>query len=81
MSAVSAAWPLAVTLWPGSTPYIGGSTNGSVWNLIFGYNGLGHIFGEGSGIGTGGGGGGPTFGGTVGWSRLFDEAVGAQTRG
>src|SRR3954470_8432769 len=25
MTAVSAAWPLAVTLWPGSAPYIGGS--------------------------------------------------------
>ena len=28
MVAVSAAWPVAVTLWPGSTPYIGGSTDG-----------------------------------------------------
>jgi 4-amino-4-deoxy-L-arabinose transferase-like glycosyltransferase len=28
MVAVSAAWPVAVTLWPGSKPYIGGSTNG-----------------------------------------------------
>ena len=29
MVAVSAAWPLAVTLWPGSKPYIGGSTDGT----------------------------------------------------
>ena len=29
MVAVSAAWPVAVTLWPGSKPYIGGSTDGS----------------------------------------------------
>ena len=49
MVAVSAAWPLAVTLWPGSTPYIGGSTDGSVWDLILGYNGFGRIFGEGGG--------------------------------
>src|SRR3954447_6375776 len=46
---VSFAWPLAATLWPGSTPYEGGSTNGSVWNLIFGYNGFGRIFGQGDG--------------------------------
>jgi 4-amino-4-deoxy-L-arabinose transferase-like glycosyltransferase len=32
MVAVSAAWPVAVTLWPGSKPYIGGSTNGSIWS-------------------------------------------------
>ena len=43
MVAVSGAWPLAVTLWPGSKPYIGGSTDGSVWNLILGYNGFGRI--------------------------------------
>src|SRR3954451_6117724 len=43
MGAVSSAGPLAVTLWPGSTPYIGGSTNGSIWNLILGYNGFGRI--------------------------------------
>src|SRR4051812_3608209 len=30
MVAVSCAWPLAVTLWPGDVPYIGGSTDGSV---------------------------------------------------
>ena len=75
MVAVSAAWPLAVTLWPGSKPYIGGSTDGSPWNLIFGYNGFGRIFGEGGGMG---GGGGPTFGGTAGLSRMFNAQVGAQ---
>ena len=75
MTAVSAAWPLAVTLWPGSAPYIGGSTDGSVWNLIFGYNGLGRVFGQGNGPG---GGGGPTFGGSAGWLRLFDQEVGGQ---
>ncbi len=72
-AAVSAAWPLAVTLWPGSTPYIGGSTNGSVWDLILGYNGLGRLTG-----GEGAGGGGANFGGTAGWLRMFNEQVGAQ---
>ncbi|HWI74504.1 MAG TPA: glycosyltransferase family 39 protein, partial [Baekduia sp.] len=46
MLAVSAAWPVAVSLWPGSKPYIGGSTDGTVWNLIFGYNGFGRLTGN-----------------------------------
>ncbi|WP_028063492.1 ArnT family glycosyltransferase [Solirubrobacter soli] len=75
MVLVSVAWPLAVSLWPGAKPYIGGSTDGSVWDLILGYNGFGRIFGEGGGMG---GGGGPTFGGAAGWLRMFNEQVGAQ---
>ncbi len=78
MVAVSVAWPLAVTLWPGSTPYIGGSTDGSVWDLIVGYNGFGRVFGQGGPAGGGGGGGGPTFGGSAGWLRLFNAEVGGQ---
>jgi 4-amino-4-deoxy-L-arabinose transferase-like glycosyltransferase len=73
MTAVSAAWPLAVSLWPGSAPYIGGSTDGSVWNLILGYNGFGRIFGEGSGPGGGG-----MFGGAAGLWRMFNAQVGGQ---
>ncbi|WP_243407964.1 ArnT family glycosyltransferase, partial [Frankia canadensis] len=40
---VAAGWWVATTaLWPsGSRPYIGGSTDNSVLNLAFGYNGLG----------------------------------------
>jgi 4-amino-4-deoxy-L-arabinose transferase-like glycosyltransferase len=75
MAAVSAAWPLAVTLWPGSKPYIGGSTDGSVWDLILGYNGFGRIFGEGGGMGGGGGG---MFGGEAGLWRMFNQQVGGQ---
>lgn len=75
MVVVSAAWPVAVTLWPGSTPYIGGSTDGSVWNLIFGYNGFGRLTGNENGMG---GGGGASFGGLPGLGRLFNEQVGAQ---
>ncbi len=56
MVLVSVAWPVAVSLWPGAKPYIGGSTDGSVWDLILGYNGFGRIFGEGGGMGGGGGG-------------------------
>ena len=72
MAVVSAAWPVAVTLWPGSKPYIGGSTDGSIWDLILGYNGLGRLFGE------NGGGGGASFGGEPGLLRLFNTEVGGQ---
>jgi len=76
MAAVSAAWPTAVSLWPGSKPYIGGSEDGSAWNLILGYNGLGRITGdEGGGMG---GGNGASFGGVAGLGRMFNEQVGAQ---
>jgi 4-amino-4-deoxy-L-arabinose transferase-like glycosyltransferase len=71
MVVVSAAWPLAVSLWPGSTPYIGGSTDGSVWNLILGYNGFGRLTGQGAGMGA-------NFGGAAGLWRLFNAQVGGQ---
>src|SRR5262249_44739247 len=49
-------WPVVVSLWPAaSRPYIGGSQNNSIWNLIFGYNGFGRITGN----ETGSVGGGP----------------------
>ena len=56
---VSAGWFVAlVALWPAdSRPYIGGSTDNSLWELAIGYNGLGRLFG-GTGNGGGGGGGG-----------------------
>ncbi|KDO12387.1 glycosyltransferase family 39 protein [Amycolatopsis mediterranei] len=48
---VSAGWWIAaVALWPvADRPYISGSTDNSVLELAFGYNGLGRIFGEGRG--------------------------------
>ncbi len=39
-------WVALVSFWPGSKPYIGGSTDGSVLNLVIGYNGLGRILGR-----------------------------------
>jgi 4-amino-4-deoxy-L-arabinose transferase-like glycosyltransferase len=74
MVAVSAAWPVAVTLWPGSKPYIGGSQNGSIWNLIFGYDGFGRL----TGSSGGNAGGGISFGGATGLLRMFNEQVGGQ---
>lgn len=39
-------WVALVSFWPAPKPYIGGSTDGSVLNLVIGYNGLGRIFGR-----------------------------------
>lgn len=81
---VSAGWyVLLVALWPAdSRPYIGGSTDNSLWQLAIGYNGLARIFGResaatggtgfggggvGGGFGVGGGGGGGFGGGNTGF--------------
>ncbi|WP_020140876.1 ArnT family glycosyltransferase [Streptomyces sp. 351MFTsu5.1] len=70
-------WATAVSLVPADDrPYIGGSTDGSAWNLIMGYNGLGRVLGgEGNG---GGGGGGGSFAGTAGIGRMFNDVLGGQ---
>ncbi|WP_439692537.1 ArnT family glycosyltransferase [Curtobacterium sp. SP.BCo] len=76
-------WVVAVAIWPADArPYIGGSTNNTVLDLVFGYNGLGRIFG---GSGNGGGGGGMTggtagssFGGSTGLNRLFSSEMGLE---
>ena len=47
----------------GSRPFIDGSPDNNIFNLIFGYNGLSRLFG--SGGGAGGGGGGANFSGAV----------------
>ncbi|WP_206797149.1 glycosyltransferase family 39 protein [Amycolatopsis sp. MtRt-6] len=51
-------WAALHDWWPGSKPYMGGSTDGTAWNLIFGYNGFGRVFGGDGNLGPGGGGGG-----------------------
>jgi 4-amino-4-deoxy-L-arabinose transferase-like glycosyltransferase len=74
-------WVLAVELIPASArPYIGGSTTNSALELVFGYDGLGRIFG-GSGPGGGGGAGGGAgggFSGATGLLRLFNAQFGGQ---
>jgi 4-amino-4-deoxy-L-arabinose transferase-like glycosyltransferase len=71
----SAGWWVAlVALWPaGSRPYIDGSQDNSIFNLIFGYNGLERVFSSG-----GGGGAGGNFSGQTGLLRLFNDLMGAQ---
>jgi 4-amino-4-deoxy-L-arabinose transferase-like glycosyltransferase len=74
---VSGGWWVAiVALWPvGSRPFIDGSPDNSIFNLILGYNGLGRIFGA---TGPGGGGGGANFSGAAGVLRLFNDAMAGQ---
>lgn len=70
-------WVAIVELWPdASRPYIGGSTNNSVLDLIFGYNGLGRV--TGNERGSVGGGQGVARWGPTGWTRMFNSSYGAQ---
>jgi 4-amino-4-deoxy-L-arabinose transferase-like glycosyltransferase len=85
-------WVALVSVWPAPKPYIGGSADGSMLNLIVGYNGLSRLFGRGtrgelpgapdappppfSGVPAGRGGFG--FGGQAGLTRLFADQVGGQ---
>ncbi|MGD0409619.1 MAG: glycosyltransferase family 39 protein [Candidatus Limnocylindrales bacterium] len=69
-------WVAIVQLLPaGSKPFIGGSTTGSPLDLIFGYDGLGRIFGASGPGGAGGGAGGGGFSGDVGLLRLFNDQM------
>ncbi|XVV06255.1 glycosyltransferase family 39 protein [Actinosynnema sp. CA-248983] len=78
--AVSAGWFIAlVEWWPtASRPYIGGSTNDSLWQLAMGYNGLGRIFGGGRGVIAGAANANLGFGGETGIGRLFGASMGAE---
>src|SRR6202023_881990 len=71
-------WGVIVMLIPASSrPYIGGSQNNSLWNLMFGYNGFGRLTGN----ETGSIGGAATTGsrwGATGLLRMFNTQFGAQ---
>ena len=73
----SAGWWIAVVqLTPAaSRPYIGGSQNNSLWNLMFGYNGFGRLTGNENGSVTGGG---SSPWGVTGLTRLFNSDFGGQ---
>lgn len=77
---VSAGWFVVVTmLVPASSrPYIGGSSDNTFMDLVWGYNGVGRISGGagGSGGGPGGGQAGGSFGGATGLNRLFSSEMG-----
>jgi 4-amino-4-deoxy-L-arabinose transferase-like glycosyltransferase len=65
-------WVVIVSLVPAADrPFIDGSPDNSIWNLIFDYNGFGRLTGSGTG-------GGANFSGTPGVFRLFNDAMGGQ---
>ncbi|HEX3708061.1 MAG TPA: glycosyl transferase, partial [Mycobacteriales bacterium] len=66
-------WVAIVSLWPASSrPYIGGSQNNTILNLIFGYNGFGRITGNETGsVGS-------TTWGKSGLLRMFSSQYGSQ---
>jgi 4-amino-4-deoxy-L-arabinose transferase-like glycosyltransferase len=71
-------WVAAVALTPASArPYVGGSQNNSILNLVFGYNGFGRLTGNEAGsvggMGNAGGRWGPT-----GITRLFNTQYGGE---
>ncbi len=86
LAVVGGAWPVLMWLTPASSrPWISGTTDNSIWSLIFGYNGLGRLDGQAGGPGGmaggpggGGGGGGGAFGGSAGPLRLLNDSLGGQ---
>ncbi len=77
---VGGAWPLLVTLTPAADrPWISGTSDNSIFSLIFEYNGVGRVDGQTGGpAGAAGGGGGTMFGGSTGPLRLLNSALGGQ---
>ncbi len=86
LAVVGGAWPVLMWLTPsGSRPWVSGTTDNSIWSLIFGYNGLGRLDGQAGGPGGGaggpggfGGGNGGPFGGAAGPLRLLHQGLGGQ---
>jgi 4-amino-4-deoxy-L-arabinose transferase-like glycosyltransferase len=79
MTVVGLAWPVLVWLTPAdSRPWVSGTSDNSVWSLIFGYNGLGRLLGQEGGPGGGAGPGAGVFGGEPGPLRLLNSALGGQ---
>ena len=71
-------WVVAVMAVPAADrPYIGGSQNNSLWNLIFGYNGFGRLTGNEAGS-VGGGRAGTSQWGPTGLLRLFNSQFGGE---
>ncbi len=81
MAVVGLAWPLLVTLTPtADRPWISGTSDNSIWSLIFNYNGVGRVTGQTGAptAGLRGGGGGSAFGGATGVFRLLQSGLGDQ---
>jgi 4-amino-4-deoxy-L-arabinose transferase-like glycosyltransferase len=79
MLAAAGWWVALVMLTPAADrPYIGGSTNNSILQLTFGYNGFGRLDGNEVGSVGFGNGNGPQFGGSASLTRLFGAEMGGQ---
>jgi 4-amino-4-deoxy-L-arabinose transferase-like glycosyltransferase len=77
--AVALAWPVLVWLTPaGSRPWISGTSDNSIWSLIWEYNGFGRLEGQTGGPASFGGAAGGPFGGATGPFRLLNESLGGQ---
>jgi 4-amino-4-deoxy-L-arabinose transferase-like glycosyltransferase len=78
MVAASGWWVAIVQLTPAADrPYIGGSQDNSLLNLIFGYNGLGRLTGNETGS-VGSTGAAASMWGPTGLGRLFNASFGGQ---
>jgi 4-amino-4-deoxy-L-arabinose transferase-like glycosyltransferase len=80
---VSSFWWIALyDWWPGAKPFMGGSKDGSAWDLVFGYNGFGRLSGDGESGGMmvmrNGQQTMSSFGGDPGPGRMFNDVVGGQ---
>jgi 4-amino-4-deoxy-L-arabinose transferase-like glycosyltransferase len=72
-------WVVVVMMIPASSrPYIGGSTNNSLWNLIFGYNGFGRLTGNETGSVGGAGAAATGRWGPTGLLRMLNSQFGGQ---
>lgn len=73
-------WPVMVALTPAADrPYIGSTTDNSIWQLIFAYNGFGRVVGAPAGpMGSFGSQFGGRLGGDPGPLRLLNSDVGGQ---
>src|SRR3954454_966073 len=77
MVIVGGAWPLLIALTPAADrPWVSGTSDNSIWSLIWDYNGFGRIEGQAGGPQAFGGGG--PFGGPTGAFRLLDSTLGGQ---
>jgi 4-amino-4-deoxy-L-arabinose transferase-like glycosyltransferase len=76
LAVVSLSWMTIVDLIPKSSrPFVGSSTNDTVWNLAVGYNGFGRVLGKGRvGAGRAGGAGTTTRAGTTGLGAFHAAA-------
>jgi 4-amino-4-deoxy-L-arabinose transferase-like glycosyltransferase len=79
MVAASGWWVAIVQLTPAADrPYIGGSQDNSILNLIFGYNGFGRLTGNETGSVGGSATAAGGMWGPTGWGRLFNASFGGQ---